>query len=250
MTILAGQLALVTGASRGIGLAIAEALAAAGARVVMVSRGQAALEAARAASPHLAAAIVAPFDLAEPAGIAAWYDTLLAAHGPIDIVVNNAGISIRAAARDIALPDFEQVHRVNVDAVFALSQAFARACLAAQRPGRIINITSVTAHAAPPTPSVAYVATKGALLALTRQLAVEWAPTILVNAIAPGYIRTEMTEGLTRPGFESWLHARVPLGRWGEPEDVAGAALFLASPAARFITGSTITVDGGLLAAM
>jgi gluconate 5-dehydrogenase len=169
--------------------------------------------------------------------------------GGIDILVNNAGINIRGRAEDIALADFERVQRVNVTAPFVLSQCFARERIAAARPGSIVFTASLMSEAARPT-TAPYTASKGGVRQLVRALAVDWAPHgIRVNGIGPGYIETEMTRPLRdQPEFDAWVRRRTPLGRWGRPDDFEGAVVFLASDAARFVTGQILYVDGGWLA--
>jgi gluconate 5-dehydrogenase len=242
---LDGRLALITGGSRGIGLGIAKAMAGAGARVILAARPSPDLEAAAA---DLGAPI-APVDLHHTEGIPLWFDELAARLGRPDILVNAAGITRRAPAHELAMKDWDDVISVNLTAVFALSQVFARHLIAAQAPGRIINIASLMTLGARRT-TAAYTASKGGLGQLTKSLAVDWAEkNILVNAIAPGFIGTEMTGPLKdNPEFDAWVKTRTPLARWGVPADIALPVVFLASPAADFITGQVIYVDGGLTA--
>lgn len=250
---LQGRRALVTGGSRGIGLAIARAYAAAGAQVVLLSRHEAGLReaAAQIEAPAGAVAIEA-MDLAEVEHIEARYAALLERHGPIDILVNGAATSGRGRVLDMPVADFHQVLALDLSSVFALSQAFARACIARGVPGRIVNIASLASFTAVRTPSVAYASAKGELLLLTRQMAFELAPhNILVNAIPPGYVETEMTSAFRgNAANEAWRQARVPMQRWGAPHEIAGPALLLASAAGSFMTGSVITIDGGLTAVL
>jgi gluconate 5-dehydrogenase len=242
-----GKLALVTGGSRGIGLATARALGESGARVILAARSAEALE--RAQAELKAAQIDAVYsicDLRDVDGIAAWYSDCVARHGQPDILVNAAGIQRRGLATELSLADWNDVLAVNATAIFELSRCFARGLIALERKGKIINIASLMTAAARRGVS-AYTASKGAVGQLTKALAVDWAPHgILVNAIAPGYVATELNEPLIADAaFDEWVKKRCPLGRWATPEDIAWPVVFLASPAADFITGQIIYVDGG-----
>jgi len=244
-----GKLAMVTGASRGIGLGAARALGESGARVVLVARSEEALE--RAAeelkSAHIEAAYSA-FDLGNTEGIAAWFDECLRKFGQPDILVNAAGIQRRGLATELPLSDWNHVLAVNATAIFELSRCFARGLIAAGRKGKIVNIASVMTAAARRGVS-AYTASKGAVGQLTKALAIDWAEHgILVNAVAPGYVDTELNKALVEDAsFDAWVKKRCPLGRWATPEDIAWPVVFLASPASDFITGQVIYVDGGWL---
>ena len=167
----------------------------------------------------------------------------------MDILVNCAGTTIRGPAEDFELEDWEAVHRVNLTSAFELSKAFCRHRKESGGGGRIINIGSLACAGARPT-TAAYASSKGGLLMLTKSLAVEWAGYgITVNAIGPGYIATELTAPLqSDEDFTKWVISKTPLGRWGMPEDLVGAAVLLASKAGAFITGQIIYVDGGWLA--
>ncbi len=248
-----GKLALVTGGTRGIGLGAARALAESGASVILVGRDEVELERAADELRGLARQVyVAPYDLLQTAGIADWFDHLCSRIGTPatpDILVNSAGISRRGAAVDLSLDDWNDVMILNTTVIFELSRTFARALIREGRGGRIINIASLMTAAARPGTSP-YTASKGAVGQLTKALAVEWAKNgILVNAIAPGYIDTDLNKSLLAdPAFDSWVKGRCPLGRWGAPEDIAWPVVFLASPAANFVTGQVIYVDGGWLA--
>lgn len=252
---LAGRRALVTGGSRGIGLGVALALADAGAAVALVGRDRDALAAARA---QIAArggrAEAYPGDLTDLDAIEELYRQVRAG-GPVDILVNNAGATRRAPAERISPADWDFVVGLNLTAVFRLCQAFGRDRIAqAQRAApaapaaKIINIASlmseqVRADNAP------YAATKGAIRQLTKSLAVDWAKyRINVNAIGPGYIKTDLTRPLWEDEeFDAWVCRRAPLGAWGAPADVGAAAVFLAAPAADYVTGQVLYVDGGWL---
>lgn len=245
-----GKLALVTGASRGIGLGCAKALLAAGADVILLARGEQELKDA-ATSLRTAARNVhlAPFDLTSTERIADWYTATCESIGTPDVLVNSAGISRRGPAIDLTLDDWNAVMTLNATATFELSRSFARRLKLEQRQGRVINIASLMTATARPGTSP-YTASKGAVGQLTKVLAVEWAADgILVNAIAPGYIDTEFNKALIAdPNFDKWVKGRCPLGRWGTPDDIAEPVVFLASPASKFITGQVIYVDGGWLA--
>lgn len=246
---LSGRLALVTGGTRGIGLASGRALADLGADVILVGRDEAELERAAEHLRSTGRAIhLAPFDLSEIAAIAEWFADIRARIGTPDILVNAAGISRRGEATELTLDDWNAVMDINATAIWELSRHCARALIETGRPGRIINIASLMTAAARPGTSP-YTASKGAVGQLTKALAVEWARHgILVNAVAPGYIATDFNRELKAdPAFDAWVLGRCPLGRWGRPEDIAGPVAFLATDAASFITGQTIYVDGGWL---
>ena len=190
-----------------------------------------------------------PVDLRRTEGLSSWYDRLVAECGRPNLLINAAGIARRGPAESLSTADWDDTLAVNLTAVFLLSQAFARNLIDAGEPGRIINIASLMTAAARKT-TAAYTASKGGIGQLTKALAVDWADKgILVNAIAPGYITTKLTEPLwTDVAFDAWVKSRCPLGRWGAPEDIAWPAVFLASPAAGYITGQILYVDGGWMA--
>ena len=247
---LEGKRALITGGSKGIGLGIAQGLAQAGAAVVLVARHEADLESARQSMEALGTETATfQFDIAHTRETEAFYQHVNETSGPMDILVNNAGINLRAPAHELSLDDWDAVIQVNLSAMFAFAQAFAKERMAANSGGVIINIASLMSEAARPT-TAAYTASKGGVRQLTKALAVDWAPYgIRVNAIGPGYIQTPLTQPLQDdPEFNAWVLKRTPLGRWGVPEDLAHAAVFLASDGAAFITGQTMYVDGGWLA--
>jgi gluconate 5-dehydrogenase len=240
---LTGRRALVTGSSQGIGLALARGLADAGAEVVLNGRDRAKLEAAGAG---IRGARLLPFDVTDGDAVRAAIDGFEEREGPIDVLVNNAGVQHRAPLEDFPEDEFERLLRTNVTSVFLVAQAVARHMIGRGR-GRIVNVASVNAALA--RYSIApYTATKGAVANLTKGMATDWARHGLsCNAIAPGYIRTPLNEALASdPAFDGWLTARTPAGRWGEAEELVGACVFLASDAASFVNGHVLYVDGGL----
>jgi len=245
---LDGRIALVTGASRGIGFAIADALSHAGAHVILNGRGQGALgEAAEHLRRAGATVSISTFDVTDPAQAKAAIDGIENAIGPIDILVNNAGIQRRAPLETFDDGDWRELMAVNVDSVYYVSKAVARHMIARGR-GKIINIGSVQCELA--RPGIApYTASKGAVRNLTRGMCADWARHGLqVNAIGPGYFATPLNKALVEdPQFDEWLRRRTPAGRWGDLEDLHGAAVFLASRASDFVNGQTIYVDGGIL---
>lgn len=246
---LEGRTALVTGASRGIGRAIALGLAEAGANVVChASRPTGAEETAAAVRAMGRTAWTVGADLSVPSQARELALDAEAQAGPIDILVNNAGTIRRAPAVDTTFADWEAVVRTNLDAVFVLAQAVGRT-MVARGQGKIINIASLLSFQGGITVP-AYTASKHAVAGLTKALANEWASAgVQVNAIAPGYIRTDNTKALQENAERApQILARIPAGRWGEASDLAGAAVFLASRAADYVNGHLLVVDGGWMA--
>jgi len=243
---LGGQTALITGGGRGIGLAIAEALAAWGAAVVLVdidARGAAAAEGLRAKGFDAA---FQPCDVTDSAAVDALFANRTGGSAAIGTVVTSAGISARIPAEDYPDADLDRMIDLNLKGVFYVMRAAAKAWITQGRPGRIINLASFAGLVADPM-SAPYAATKGAVVQLTRTCAVEWAAHgILVNAIAPGYVRTEMTAATldSEAGGQS-VRARTPLGRAATVQEIAGAAVYLAAPASSYVTGHILSVDGG-----
>ena len=248
---LDGRIALVTGSSAGIGEAIARGLAGAGARVAINGRDPAKVAAVAAAiRAGGGAALECPFDVTRGEDARAAVAGLERDHGPVEILVNNAGIQRRMALEDFPEATWRELMTTNLDAAFLVGQAVARHMIPRQR-GAIINICSVNSELARPT-IAPYVASKGALKMLTKGMATDWGKHgIRVNAIGPGYFKTELNKALyTNEQFSGWLTGRTPLGRWGNVEELAGAAIYLASDAASFVTGHVLYVDGGVTAAL
>ena len=245
------KVALVTGASRGLGWAMAESLAQAGAHVVLNARNQDALDArlAQLQAQGLSGE-TAGFDVTDTAAVEACIADIAARHGRLDILVANAGINHRMPITEFDLADFHRVLDTNLTSVWVACRAAARV-MTPQRRGRIVLIGSMSAINARPSIS-AYVASKGAVHALTKQLAVELAPAnITVNCIAPGFFATEMnTALLENREFNEWVGKRTPAGRWGRLDEIGAAAVFLASDEASYVNGLIMTVDGGFTAAM
>jgi len=237
------KVALVTGAATGIGASIAEALAQAGATVAVHGNRRPATETAEAIGEK-AAAFQA--DLSKTTGAEQLFAEVKDKFGRIDILINNAGTIIRHAAAEYPLEDWQAVLQVNLTSVFQLSQLAGRDMIARNAPGKIVNIASLLSFQGG-IRVPAYAASKGGVAQLTKSLANEWAvKNIQVNAIAPGYISTTNTEPLQADETRNrQILERIPAGRWGQPLDIAGAALYLSSAASDYVTGTVITVDGG-----
>jgi gluconate 5-dehydrogenase len=250
---LTGRLALVTGSSQGIGLAIAHGLAAAGARVVLNGRDAGRLAAAAASfgeAAHPVADGLGVFDVTDPDAVEAGVARIEREAGAIDILVNNAGIQRRMPLAEFPVETWREVMRTNLDSVFFVGQAVARRMIPRGH-GKIINIASLQSEVGRPT-IAPYTASKGAVKMLTRGMCADWAKHGLqINAIGPGYFETELNRPLREdPAFDAWLRARTPAGRWGRVEELHGAAVFLASRASDFINGQVIYVDGGVLSVL
>lgn len=242
---LDGQLALVTGAASGIGAAIAIALAEAGALVACHGNRRPAEETSQRIRALGRESQSFAADLRAPDGAETLYEAVRTTMGAPQILVNNAGMIARAAAEDYDLPSWMTVLQVNLNSVFRLSQLAGRAMLE-QRRGKIINVASLLSFQGG-IRVPAYAASKGGVAQLTKALANEWADrNVQVNAIAPGYIRTDNTTALQKDEVRNrQILERIPAARWGEPEDLAGAAVFLASSASNYVTGEVLVVDGG-----
>ncbi|MDO9090597.1 MAG: SDR family oxidoreductase [Burkholderiaceae bacterium] len=248
---LSGKTALVTGGSRGLGLQIAQALGESGARVMLISRKAAELEAttgtlrAQGMDAHCMAA-----DASQPAEITRVAEETMRAFGQIDILVNNAGANWTAPAEDHPLEAWNKVMNLNVTSIFLMCQAVARLSMIPRRSGSIINISSLAGLlGATESKFIAYGTSKGAIVNFTRTLAAEWGQyNINVNALAPGPFPTKMTQGMIDRLGEEHMAAKVPLRRIGDDNALKGAAVLFASEAGRHITGQTLAVDGGISA--
>ena len=248
---LSGKTALITGGGSGLGFAMARGLAEAGARIVINGRGAAKLDTAASILKSDGLQVeTAVFDVTDSAAVNAGIAEVVARCERIDILVNNAGVQHRAPIEEFSDADWRRVLATNLDAPFFLARAVIPA-MKVRKAGKIINIGSLMSSLARPT-TVPYQASKGGIVMLTRGLAVELAPHgIQCNAIAPGFFATEMNSALTsNVEFSAWVAKRTPAGRWAQPQEIAGAAVFLASSAADFVTGQMLYVDGGFTAGM
>jgi gluconate 5-dehydrogenase len=247
---LAGTVALVTGSSRGIGVALAHGLATAGATVVLNARDTQALEVARKDLATRTGATVraSAFDVTDDAAVAAAVAGIESSVGPIGVLVNNAGVQHRVPMLDLDVADWNRVLAANLTGPFLVARAVARA-MVARGAGKIVNIASVQARLA--RPGIApYAASKGGIAMLTRTMCAEWGPSgVQANAIAPGYFDTLLTSALVNdPEFDAWVRGRTPARRWGRPEELVGTLLWLASGASDFVNGQIVHVDGGMTA--
>ncbi len=247
---LTGKVAIVTGGSRGIGFGIAKALAGAGATIVVAAtRPDQSADAVRRLQEAGATAAAVPTDVADADAAQAMVDETVRHFGHLDILVNNAGINIRKRPEEYSIEEWHRVLSVNLDGPFFCSRA-AYPAMKAAGGGKIINIASLMSIFANEK-AAAYGAAKGGLVQLTKALAVAWAGDgIQANAILPGWITTDLTAGARQqlPGLDEVVQARTPEGRWGVPDDLGGAAVFFASSASDFVTGTTLLVDGGFAA--
>lgn len=248
---LEGRRALVTGSAQGIGYALAKGLARHGAAIVLNGRSREKVERAAAAlRAEGFTADITVFDVVDGPAVEAEIARIEAEIGPIDILVNNAGMQYRAPLDEFPDDKWQQILQTNVTGVFNTGKAVAKRMIPRGQ-GKIINIASVMSELARTT-IAPYTATKGAVRNLTRGMCADWAKHgIQVNAIAPGFFRTEMNTALSEnPEFTAWLEKRTPTARWGEVEELVGAAVFLASDASSFVNGHTLFVDGGLTASV
>ncbi|WP_310015870.1 SDR family oxidoreductase [Brucella pseudogrignonensis] len=244
---LSGKRALITGSSQGIGLALAGGVAAHGAEVVLNGRDSTKLEAAAASLRAQGYAVeAAAFDVTNAHAVQEGVSAIEKNQGPIDILINNAGMQFRSPLEDFPADRWEQLLTTNISSAFYAGQAAARFMIERGK-GKIINIASVQSELA--RPGIApYTATKGAIKNLTRGMCADWARYGLqINAIAPGYFKTPLNQALVdSEEFSSWLEKRTPAGRWGDVEELIGAAVFLSAPASSFVNGHTLYVDGGI----
>ncbi len=248
---LTGRTALITGSSKGIGYAIAQALAGAGASVVLNARNAAALQSARDALAAQGFKVhAAAFDVTDADAVQAGVARVEAEIGPIDILVNNAGMQHRGPFAEFPIDAWHKITSTNIDSVFFVGRAVAQRMIE-RKAGKIINICSVQSELG--RPGIApYAATKGAVKMLTKGMAIDLGKYgIQVNGLGPGYFKTELTQSLVADvAFTAWLSGRTPAGRWGEVHELGGAAVFLASAASSFVNGHILYVDGGITASL
>jgi len=252
---LKGKIAIVTGASSGLGVEFARGLAVAGADVAIIARRKERLDAqAETLRASGVRALAVQADLTDDAQIERAVGEVEQGLGPVDILVNNAGIAPNAKAEILARDQWDQTLAINLTAPFRIAQRVARAMIARGQRGRIVNISSITAQVGNSVvPTVSYIASKAGIEGMTRELAMEWARHgIAVNCIAPGWFHTEMTNdprfGDINPRLKQQMIERTPMGRLGQPGDLMGVVIFLASPASAYVTGISLAVDGGWLA--
>jgi len=249
---LTGRMALITGSTRGIGFALAQGLAEAGAAVIINSRQQDAVTQAVSKLQALGLnARGAVFDVADPAGVDVAFEGFDRDGLAIDILINNAGIQHRQPMLDLTLDDWNRVINTNLTAAFVVGRAAARRMVDRGNGGKIINIGSLTSEAGRATVAP-YTVAKGGIKMLSKAMAAEWAQfNIQANSIGPGYILTDMNEALiNNPSFDAWVKSSNPAQRWGRPEELVGTAIFLASGASSYVNGQIIYVDGGWLSVL
>lgn len=249
---LEGEVAVITGGARGIGLEAAKALGSCGARIVLLDLDAAALDAAAQSLRAAGVAQVATrqLDVTDPSAVEAAAGAVVAEAGKVDILVNSAGIARLNSALDTPDEEWRQVMDINVNGVYWASRAFGRH-MVARKKGSIVNLGSMSGLVVNrPQTAASYMVSKGAVHMMTKALAVEWAPMgVRVNALAPGYVATDMTLKMRdRPElFNVWMDM-TPMARCGEPQEIASAILFLASPASSYVTGAILSIDGGYTA--
>lgn len=249
---LGGRTALITGSTRGIGFALAQGLAEAGAKVILNSRQADVVDTAVTRLKTLGLdAEGAAFDVADEAAVDAAFAGFDQQSIAIDILINNAGIQHRQPMVDLALADWHRVINTNLTAAFIVGRAAARRMIARNAGGKIINIGSLTSEAARATVAP-YTVAKGGIKMLSKAMAAEWAQfNIQANSIGPGYILTDMNEALVNnPAFDTWVKSSNPAQRWGRPDELVGTAIYLASSASNYVNGQIIYVDGGWLSVL
>lgn len=249
---LSGHTALITGSTRGIGFALAQGLAEAGAKVILNSRQPEVVDAAVGRLSALGLEVGgAAFDVADEVAVEAAFAGFDQRGIAVDILINNAGIQHRQPMVDLALEDWHRVMNTNLTAAFLVGRAAARRMIARQSGGKIINIGSLTSEAARATVAP-YTVAKGGIKMLSKAMAAEWAQfDIQANSIGPGYILTDMNEALVNnPTFDAWVKSSNPAQRWGKPEELVGTAIYLASSASNYVNGQIIYVDGGWLSVL
>jgi NAD(P)-dependent dehydrogenase (short-subunit alcohol dehydrogenase family) len=247
MLSLKGKVAVVTGGSSGLGVVFAQALAEVGANIVLAARRIDKMNEVADDLTRLGVkAKPVQCDVSQQDQVQSLVDETLKTFGRLDIIVNNAGVAAMSPATEISIEEWNRVVSVNLTGTFLCARTAARQMMK-RGGGKIVNIASIYGAVGDVFPASPYYATKGAVINLTRDLAVEWAPfKINVNAIAPGFFPSEMTEGIFQdPHYLEYINKQTPLGRTGNPEDLKGAIVFLASPASDYVTGQTIFVDGG-----
>ena len=248
---LAGKTALVTGSSRGLGFAIAEGLADAGARIVLNGVDAGRLDSAATALRAKGHAVDAyAFDVCDEASVLDAFPKLDAADIAVDILVNNAGVQFRKPMVELATEDWRRVIETNLTSAFVVGREAAKRMIP-RGYGKVINIGSLTSELARATVAP-YTVAKGGIKMLTRAMTAEWAGhNIQANAIGPGYMLTDMNQALIdNPTFDAWVKSRTPAGRWGKPEELIGTAVYLASAASDYVSGQIIYVDGGMVSVL
>lgn len=248
---LSGKTALITGSESGIGFALAEGLAGAGAKIILNGLSPEKLSDAEARLKEQDASVsILAFDVSLTDEVNQAINSYSGTEGNIDILINNAGINIRGDFVDFDEKDWRKVMDVNINGAMIVSQAVAPQMMK-NKAGKIINICSLHSELGRAS-VVPYAVSKGGLKMLTKALCAEWGKyNIQVNGIGPGYIETEMTQSLwTNPAFNEWIHDRIPASRWGKPRELIGAAVFLSSEASNYVNGHILNVDGGMLASV
>jgi NAD(P)-dependent dehydrogenase (short-subunit alcohol dehydrogenase family) len=243
---LSGRVAIVTGAGRGLGRTMALALASAGAAIVATARSHGEIESLRTEIRDLGwTAEAFTTDITDEASVESLMASTMASFGHIDVLVNNAGINIRKPALQLSTEEYLRVLDTNLKGTFLCARAAGKQ-MVSQGSGKVINISSILGRVALPE-QIAYASSKGAMEQLTKVLALEWAPhNVQVNAIGPTYFETDLTQSLRDdPERNAFITSRTPAGRWGQPHELAGAVIFLASRASDYVTGHTLMVDGG-----